>query len=147
MWKDFILSLCKLCQSNIFGVRAVFGMEACHVLPQCVLAIFPLIRGVIGDQTLLCMLNGVSSLLCGFHSLLRGRISFPVFGVEALYLVLSCDVRQVGLEHSHGEISHCIFIPRRCLPGCPFCDIACHPDCVPTKYTVVGAPLIPTSMW
>ena len=34
--------------SDIFGVRAVFGADASHVFPQSVLAIIPLIMGVIG---------------------------------------------------------------------------------------------------
>ena len=41
-------SLRSLHESNIFGVRAVFDMDACHVFPQCVLAVIPLIGGVIG---------------------------------------------------------------------------------------------------
>ena len=41
------VSLCSLCESNIFGARAVFSMDACHVFLQCVLAIFPLVGGVI----------------------------------------------------------------------------------------------------
>ena len=40
--------LCSLCESNIFGAKAVFGMDACHVFPQGVLALLPLIGGVIG---------------------------------------------------------------------------------------------------
>ena len=38
-------SLCSLCEFSIFGVRAVFSMDACHVFPQCVLAVIPLIGG------------------------------------------------------------------------------------------------------
>ena len=39
-------SLCRLCESEIFGVRTVFGMDASHVFPYHVLAIVPLIGGV-----------------------------------------------------------------------------------------------------
>ena len=41
-------SLCSLCGFNIFDVRAVFCMDACHVFLQCVLAVIPLIGGVTG---------------------------------------------------------------------------------------------------
>ena len=39
--------LCSLHESNIFGARAVFGMDACHIFPQGVLTIIPLIGGVL----------------------------------------------------------------------------------------------------
>ena len=38
----------RLHVSNIFGVRAGFGVDDSHIFPQSVLAIIPLIRGVIG---------------------------------------------------------------------------------------------------
>ena len=41
-------SLCRLCESIIFGARAVFGMDACHNFPQSVLAIIALTGGVFG---------------------------------------------------------------------------------------------------
>lgn len=40
--------LCKLCDSNIFGAWAASRVDACHTFPQSVLAIIPLIVGVIG---------------------------------------------------------------------------------------------------
>ena len=40
------LSLCSLCGFNIFGVRAVFSMDACRLFPQHMLVVFPLIGGV-----------------------------------------------------------------------------------------------------
>ena len=39
--------LCSLHELNIFGARAVFSMDACHIFPHCVLADIPLIGGVI----------------------------------------------------------------------------------------------------
>ena len=39
--------LSSLCESNIFGVRAVVGMDACNVFSQGVLTIIPLIRSLI----------------------------------------------------------------------------------------------------
>lgn len=41
-------SLCSLFASDIFGVRAVFGMDACCIFPQSMLAIVPSIGGVFG---------------------------------------------------------------------------------------------------
>ena len=37
--------LYRLCESNIFGVRTVFGIDASHIFPQSVL--IPLIVGVV----------------------------------------------------------------------------------------------------
>ena len=39
--------MCGLHVSNIFAARA-FGIEASHVFPQSLLAVIPLIQGVIG---------------------------------------------------------------------------------------------------
>ena len=41
-------SQCSLCECNNFTVRAVFGMDACHLFSLCVLAIIPLLGGAIG---------------------------------------------------------------------------------------------------
>ena len=38
----------RLYVSSIFGVRTGFGMDDSHIFPQSVLAIIPLIGGVIG---------------------------------------------------------------------------------------------------
>lgn len=40
-------SFCSLCESTVFGLRAVFGMDDCCVFPQCALAVIPLIGVVI----------------------------------------------------------------------------------------------------
>lgn len=40
-------SLGRLCESSIFGAKAVFGMDASHIFPQRALAI-PLIGAVTG---------------------------------------------------------------------------------------------------
>ena len=42
------MSLCSLHVNSLifFGVKAVFSMDACHVFPQCILAVIPLIGGV-----------------------------------------------------------------------------------------------------
>ena len=39
-------SLCSLCGFNIFGARAVISIDACHLFPQCVLIVMPLIKAV-----------------------------------------------------------------------------------------------------
>lgn len=80
-------SLCRLCWSSIFGVRADFGMDASHIFPQIVLAVNPLIRGCDwcqGVQSQHWMLRGASSLLCGFHSPIGAGVFSPVAGVEFL---------------------------------------------------------------
>ena len=41
-------SQCSLSECNNYTVRAVFGMEACHLFSLCVLAIIPLLGGAIG---------------------------------------------------------------------------------------------------
>lgn len=41
-------SVYSLPESNIFGVRAVFSMDACRVFPRCVLAIVPSMGTVTG---------------------------------------------------------------------------------------------------
>ena len=39
-------SLCNLHGLIFFGVRAVFSMDVCHLFPQCMLAVVPLIGDV-----------------------------------------------------------------------------------------------------
>ena len=39
-------SVCRLCQSNIFGPRSGFGVDASHVAPQTVPALIPLVRSM-----------------------------------------------------------------------------------------------------
>ena len=41
-------SLCRLCVSSVFGVRAGFGIDASHVFLQGVLAFIPFIANVVG---------------------------------------------------------------------------------------------------
>lgn len=40
--------MCRLCESSIFGAWAVSGVDAWHTFRQSVLAIIPLLGGVIG---------------------------------------------------------------------------------------------------
>ena len=47
MWvHPYVASLCSLCGFNSFGKRKVFSMDVCHLFPQCLLAIIPLLGGV-----------------------------------------------------------------------------------------------------
>lgn len=41
-------TLCRLFKSNIFGLRVVFGRDACHIFPQGVLSISHVIGVLIG---------------------------------------------------------------------------------------------------
>ena len=41
------VSLCSLCECNIFGAMSFYSMDAYHIFPQCVLTIIPLVGGVI----------------------------------------------------------------------------------------------------
>ena len=48
------VSLCRLCGFNIFGMKAVFSVDVCHLFPQYTLAVIPLIGGVTGVGTRDC---------------------------------------------------------------------------------------------
>lgn len=39
-------SVCRLCESSIFGPRSGVGVDASHVVPQTVPALIPLVRSV-----------------------------------------------------------------------------------------------------
>ena len=43
----FYVEVCNLLEPNIFGVRTVFGIDACHIFSQGLQAVIPLIEGVI----------------------------------------------------------------------------------------------------
>ena len=60
-------------------------MDAYYLFPLCVLVVIPWIGGVTccGDQSLHWILNTASSLLCGCHCPVRGRICSLAVGVEA----------------------------------------------------------------
>ena len=95
------LSLCRLSESNIFGVRAIFYMLACCVFLQVVLAIVPLMGGCVsccGDQSMHRILGRTSLLLCGCHSPVGGRVCSRVVAVEASRSgsKLQCEVGGTG---------------------------------------------------
>ena len=81
-------SLYRLCESDIFGVRASFGVDACRVFPQSALAIIFLIGVCVqycGDQSLHLMLGRASSALwpsqpCGRY----GEFCSPFVAIESL---------------------------------------------------------------
>ena len=53
----------------VYGARAVFGMDACHLFPHCMLPIICLIGGVTG--VVVTRASGISSLLCDCHCPVR----------------------------------------------------------------------------
>ena len=56
-----------------FGAAAVFSVDACHLFPQCMLAVIPLIEGVTcGDQSLPCILSVASSFALWLSLLCQG---------------------------------------------------------------------------
>ena len=104
-------SLCRLCVSNIFCVRAGFGMDASHIFPQSMLAFTSLIGGVI-----IIVVSGpctgceASSLLCGCHQPVESRVCSPVVGVDrvvfdqALLPLSACRApKKVTTEASEGH--------------------------------------------
>ena len=42
------VSLCRLCGFNIFGMKAVFSVDVCHLFPQYILAVNALIGSLTG---------------------------------------------------------------------------------------------------
>lgn len=77
-------SLCKMCVSNIFVARTVFCMYAIHIFPQSLLAIIPLIGGVIGVVSKACvvLILEVGPPLC--FVAVRGGVFSLVAGEWAL---------------------------------------------------------------
>ena len=75
MWEHpCVVSLCLI----FFGVRAAFSMDFCHLFPQCMLAIIPLIAGVHW------ILSSASPMPCCCYCPVRGRVfSLVRVGVEA----------------------------------------------------------------
>ena len=71
------MTLCKLCESNIFGVRAVFGVGACYVLPQGVLAIVLLMGSVFGETRATLDVGGGQPLCSVLVTALLGAGSAP----------------------------------------------------------------------
>ena len=67
--------LCSLDGFNIFGVRAICSMHTCHLFPQCMLAIIPLIGGVTDAMWLdpALGIEWASSLLFGYHCPIQQR--------------------------------------------------------------------------
>ena len=95
-------SLCSLCESNIFGARAIFSMDSCLVFPQCVLAIIPLIGNVIVVVTRACTGCLVWPPLCSVvvTALFDAGSPPQLLKCTPPDPFLNCGVRYVGLEHS-----------------------------------------------
>ena len=82
-----------------FCCEGCFGMDACHVFPQSVLAIIPLMGLwlVVWPEPTLDVGWGLLFALC-CHSSVRGRVCSPVVGVEAL---------RVGFDKALSPFSVC----------------------------------------
>ena len=80
-------SLRSLHMFSAFGTRAVFSMDACLLSLSSVYAgHYPLERWCdwpCGDQNLHWILSRVSSLLCGCHCPVKGRVFCLLVGMEA----------------------------------------------------------------
>lgn len=63
----------------VYGARAVFGVDACHLFPHCTLPIIPLMGDVAG--VVVTRARGISSLLCDCHCPVKGRVCSLVVGV------------------------------------------------------------------
>ena len=93
-------TLCRLWESSILGARVVFGrilaisfLRVCWPLSPCWQCVWWCC-----DQSLHWMLGRASSLLCGCHSPVRGRVCSPVVRVEAPRSgsKLQCEVGGTG---------------------------------------------------
>ena len=135
-------SLCSLHMFSAFGTRAVFSMDACLLSLSSVYAGHsPLERGCdwrCGDQNLHWILSRVSSLLCGCHCPVKGRVCCLLVGMEAPRSIseLKYEVGAIGTLPLREEP---LSIP---LPE-PFtkCALLCH-----LSPAVVGPALNPTSI-
>ena len=78
-------SQCRPCESNIFGVKVGFGIDARHIFPLSVLAVMPMVGAVISVvDSRACVLGRASSLLSGYHSPARDRICSTVVKANIL---------------------------------------------------------------
>lgn len=86
MWvHPYVASPCSLRGFNSFDKREVFSIDVCHLFPQCLLNIIPLLGGVT-DVVVIRVIAGwcaVPPLRSGCHCPIWGRVSSLVFGVEA----------------------------------------------------------------
>ena len=96
-------SQCRLCESNMFGVRAGFGIDASHSFPLSALAFMALVGAEISVvESRACMLGRASSLLSGCHSPVRDRICSTVVKVNIL---------RVGFDKAFSPLSTCPVLP------------------------------------
>ena len=97
----------SLCGFNIFGTRAVFIMDARHLSSQRMLAMSPLIGGVIGIVVARACteMSRASSLLVGSHSPVRDKVCSLALEIHFCAVFLICGVKLAGLELFHWEKS------------------------------------------
>ena len=93
-------SLCRLCESSIFGVRAGFGVDASHVFPQSVLPLSPLIRSMIGVV--------VSRACTGFWAgiLFAPWLTLPCWG-RVCYPIVEVETLRVEFDQTPLPLSEC----------------------------------------
>lgn len=138
---------------NIFGTKAVFSTDACHLSSQHLLALSPLIGGVtgIGGQSLQWILSRASSLLFGSHSPVRDKVCSLAVEVEPVRSIFvlcfwcvvwmwnwwdwSSSTGRRATEHSSARAVHHWL----------YCFVTCHLLRGLTKYTVVCSALDPIS--
>ena len=96
-------SLCRLCVSNVFGVRAGFGMDTSHIFPQGVLVSVALIRGMVG-VAVSGTCAGCEVGLHGCHHPVRGGVCSPVVGGEALRVGLDQALLPLGVGLALKEV-------------------------------------------
>lgn len=140
------VSLCSLYEPV---TRAVFSMVVCHIFPQCVLVIIPLIGIPIGVVvTRDCSGGWVGPPLCSVVvTALWGAESAPVVGGEAPRPIseLQCNAGWTGILLLGEER---LSTPSQELSTWR-CSLWHHllPVLWAHKYTVVGITLIPASTW
>ena len=108
----------SLCGFNIFGTRAVFIMDARHLSSQRMLAMSPLIGGVIGIVVARACteMSRASSLLVGSHSPVRDKVCSLALEIHFCAVFLICGVKLAGLELFHWEKSCWAFLCQSCSP-------------------------------
>ena len=84
----------RLRKSNIFGARAIFGMDASHIFPQSVLAVIPLI----GMWLLVLCPEPVLDMKQGFLFALWLSLSLYLFEYSVCSPAVRVQALRVGLQ-------------------------------------------------
>ena len=136
-------SLRSLHMFSAFGTRAVFSMDACLLSLSSVYAgHYPLERWCdwpCGDQNLHWILSRVSSLLCGCHCPVKGRVFCLLVGMEAPRSIseLKYEVGAIGTLPL--ERSLWVFLCQSCSPSVL--------SCVTFHLLLLALPSTPPQLW